>query len=591
LGGFFDKIKDAITGHLPWWDRPTLLAIPSLINFRNQLRQENLFDTEDGPLTGDLPPVSAVPEVKTQRTVEGTYNDLNFPRMGCVGARFGRNVPLNFGFPDEKNLLNPNPRDVSRVLMTRTEFEPATIVNLLAAAWIQFETHDWFSHGRFDTDPDPIQIPLADSDPWPQHPMTVPHTPLDPTRSPASTKPPTHIDKVTHWWDGSQIYGSDADTTNRIRTHVDGKVNVKDCRLPVDPDTGIDRTGFFDNWWMGLSMLHGLFAMEHNAICDALKKENAGWSDEQLFQKARMINAALMAKIHTLEWTTAILPNPTTQLAMRVNWHGLVGEGLQMAFPALNDSELLGGIVGSETNQHTAPYAMTEEFISVYRMHPLMPDEFTFISVGDGSVVGQYELPAILGIKNRPVFESIAPKDLFYSFGITNPGAIRLHNYPRHLQHLTRDNGTIFDMAAVDVLRDRERGVPRYNKFRELLHMDPVTSFEQITSNAEWAAQIKEVYNGDLSLVDLLVGLLAEDLPKGFGFSETAFRVFILMASRRLKSDRFYTDDYRPEVYTQTGLDWVENNGMASVLTRHMPELKPALEGVSNPFASWKKLH
>ena len=45
--------------------------------------------------------------------------------------------------------------------------------------------------------------------------------------------------------------------------------------------------------------------------------------------------------------------------------------------------------------------------------------------------------------------------------------------------------------------------------------------------------------------------------PPGFGFSDTAFRVFILMASRRLKSDRFFTDDFRPEVYTQAGFAWV----------------------------------
>ena len=43
-----------------------------------------------------------------------------------------------------------------------------------------------------------------------------------------------------------------------------------------------------------------------------------------------------------------------------------------------------------------------------------------------------------------------------------------------------------------------------------------------------------------------MVGLYAEPLPKGFGFSDTAFRVFILMASRRLKSDRFFTRDYTP---------------------------------------------
>ena len=44
--------------------------------------------------------------------------------------------------------------------------------------------------------------------------------------------------------------------------------------------------------------------------------------------------------------------------------------------------------------------------------------------------------------------------------------------------------------------------------------------------------------------MDLTVGLYAEPLPEGFGFSDTAFRIFILMASRRLNSDRFFTTDY-----------------------------------------------
>jgi len=62
------------------------------------------------------------------------------------------------------------------------------------------------------------------------------------------------------------------------------------------------------------------------------------------------------------------------------------------------------------------------------------------------------------------------------------------------------------------------------------------------------------------------------------------------MASRRLKSDRFFTRDYRPEVYTQAGLDWVENNSMRSVLLRHFPELEPTLRGVENPFAPWRRI-
>ena len=91
----------------------------------------------------------------------------------------------------------------------------------------------------------------------------------------------------------------------------------------------------------------------------------------------------------------------------------------------------------------------------------------------------------------------------------------------------------------------RERGVPRYNQFRRLIHKEPISSFDELTENPVWRQQIKKVYNNDLEKVDLMTGLFAEPLPEGFGFSETAFRIFVLMASRRLKSDRFFTDDYK----------------------------------------------
>ena len=131
--------------------------------------------------------------------------------------------------------------------------------------------------------------------------------------------------------------------------------------------------------------------------------------------------------------------------------------------------------------------------------------------------------------------------------------------------------------------------MPRYNQFRRLLRKEPVKSFDELTENPAWRKQIKQVYNGDLEKVDLMTGLFAEPLPDGFGFSETAFRIFVLMASRRLKSDRFFTDDFRPEVYTDFGIDYVKKETMLSVLRRHYPHLAPALEGVANAFHPWKR--
>ena len=335
-------------------------------------------------------------------------------------------------------------------------------------------------------------------------------------------------------------------------------------------------------------MLHTVFALEHNHICSQLKAKYPAWSDDQLYGKARLVNAALMAKIHTVEWTPAILPHPIVSAGLRANWSGLTGEGLQDVLEFLDESEVLGGIVGSSADHHTAPYSLTEEFVAVYRMHPLMPDEFVMRSAKTGEPLETLELPATSGRNARPIVERISMADLFYSFGVAHPGALTLHNYPRHLQNLVRDNGEQMDLAAIDILRDRERGVPRYNQFRRLLHKEPVNSFEELTANAAWREEIRRVYNNDLEKVDLMTGLYAEPLPQGFGFSETAFRVFVLMASRRLKSDRFFTDDYRPEIYTQLGLDHIRHNGMASILTRHYPELADSLEGVANPFTPWR---
>jgi hypothetical protein len=94
---------------------------------------------------------------------------------------------------------------------------------------------------------------------------------------------------------------------------------------------------------------------------------------------------------------------------------------------------------------------------------------------------------------------------------------------------------------------------------------------------------------GELDRLDLMIGLYAEPLPEGFAFSDTTFRVFVLMASRRLKSDRFFTSDYTPAVYTQVGLDWINETTMTSVLRRNYPELGHVLGGVENAFKPWPR--
>src|SRR5262249_26211509 len=103
----------------------------------------------------------------------------------------------------------------------------------------------------------------------------------------------------------------------------------------------LELAGVNGNWWIGLSVFHTLFAREHNAIVDRLRLDYPDADGEWLFQKARLINAALMAKIHTTEWTPALMNSPEGRFALRANWWGLLGEHYARAYGRASNDELL----------------------------------------------------------------------------------------------------------------------------------------------------------------------------------------------------------------------------------------------------------
>jgi heme peroxidase len=590
LSDAFNSAMEAVDKRIGWHRLPVPLGLLALIGIRNQLREKNLFDTRpNGHDTREAPPWN--PRYLTARTFDGTYNDLDDPLMGSAGSRFGRNLPPEHTYPEQPpRLLDPNPRLVSRELLTRREFVPATTLNLLAASWIQFEVHDWVFHGHTEGE-NPWEVECADDDPWFEHPMRIERTRRDPSPD-ANGGPATWVNTETHWWDGSQVYGETDEDVRALRTGESGKIRIDEHGLvPEELEHHLDYSVVPGAFWVGLSILHSLFMREHNAIADHLHARHPELSDDDLFDRSRLVLSALIAKIHTVEWTTAIIAHPTTVRALNTNWWGVLGERFDRRFGRLTQNEVIRGLVGAPTQHHGVPYSLTEEFVSVYRMHPLIPDDYTFRSARTDEVLQERTFRELGALELRRRFDELEMGDVFYSFGIAHPGALSLHNYPRFLQEFRRPDGAVLDLASIDVLRVRERGVPRYNQFRRLFHMKPVESFEELTGgDRETAAELSRVYGGDLESVDLMIGLFAEPKPRGFGFSDTAFRVFVLMASRRLEADRFFTRDYRPEVYTQAGLDWVETNTMRSVLLRHFPQLEPALRGVDNAFTPWRRV-
>jgi hypothetical protein len=582
-----------------WFRLPVPLAVLNLVALRIDLRRLNLFDTE----TAARDPAPSDFDIRHMRTADGSFNDLTQGWMGMANTRFGRNAPIAETFGEmPPRLYEPNPRVISRELLARREFIPATSVNVLLPAWLQFMVHDWLSHGVNDKNAPPMRVPLPAGDDWPKPELTVLRTCPDGHRGPADEgRPATYRNVVTHWWDGSQIYGSDLTVQHMVRSgpegiRPDGKIHLTATgHLPPDPEADADDrehelAGVNGNWWIGLSTMQTLFAHEHNAIVDRLRIDHPDKDSEWLFQKARLINAALIAKIHAVEWTPALLQTPALQYAMRGSWYGVLGESYFRAFGRPLRDELLSGIPNSPQEHYAAPYAITEEFTAVYRLHSLIPDDFSFRRHRDDLELLACTLADTFGGGTTGIHRKVPFEDVLYSLGTSYAGAPVLHNYPNNLRQLPEkvDQGIFTDLATTDILRDRERGVPRYCAFRRMLRMSVPKSFQELTDNTDWQHELAAIY-GEVENVDLLTGTLAETKPPGFAISDTAFRIFIVMAGRRIKSDRFLTDDFTPEVYTQAGIAWVEDNLMRDVLLRHAPALGATLRDVRNSFFPWPR--
>ncbi len=607
----------------PWkrwsWDSPAVIfglsisAMGDLIDTHNWLIKNALHDTTTANEYAKMKIICG-PETVTARTADGTCNDLANPAMGSTGVRFGRNVPTPNTHPDIKNLMNPNPRLISYKLLTRKKFQEIPFLNLLAASWIQFMTHDWFSHDQNEALPPYYMVPATglSGDPMGNAMMFLPRTHIDQTHE-ADLRAPTYRNENTHWFDGSQIYGSNLETQLKLRADSSTESGMKTCKIKVENDRlpiandGVEQTGFKRNWWLGLSMLHNLFVLEHNSICDMLAKNNPAWNEQKRFDVARLINSAIIAKIHTVEWTPAILPNPLLGKAMHNNWTGSLKTSNEK-IERFTFTKFLG-IVGNKKNLQDVPYTLTEEFISVYRMHSLLPESLHLVRMmkqNDANDDRNVNIVDTRDQNSHKITDLYQMKDLFYSFGISHPGALVLNNFPRFMQNIEvpligyTPFGKI-DLAATDIIRDRERGVPRYNEFRRLIHLNPISRFEDLfdmghldETSAQQLRDLKEVYQNDIEKIDLMVGCLAEQFrPRYFGFGETQFQIFIVMAARRLQADRFYTTDYTPEVYTEAGLDYIDKASMKVLLERHYPELAPILSrikpvgGLINAFNPW----
>lgn len=794
------------------------------------------------------------------RTTNGVCNDVYNPKMGSTGTLFARNVRFDATFPDYpvneevknrhgdrlSNIYHPNPQQISDLLFSR-DIDPnsadfnqcndgtglktgeldaqgrpiystnaqcgytkAPFFNVLAAFWIQFMTHDWFSHLKEGHNDKSKRVGVGCT---PQMAAKTGCSPKDTVEEifiaqdgPAPTfehKGKTYQTRAhkttanfnTAWWDASQIYGYDELSENRVirdpqdnaKLLMEQTQGLKGGYLPsIDACTnncevqphwhGQESAAFPDNWSIGLSFYHNLFVREHNSFVAAFREKQKATpnddsgiladlspdgeattktykdvTDDEIYNAARLVVSAQIAKIHTIEWTPQLLYNEPLHRAMNSNWYGLLSLASDEADQALLQealdnkatmSEKLAKMIGrlktlttanelysaiasgsgifginngmrfnkdglmrpkrawggkdlkkfnAGINHFGSPFNFPEEFTSVYRLHPLVPDLIEFRGdVNAPNKVSQH-IPLVNTVRAEATPEiQRGLENWALSMGRQRLGALFLNNSPLFLQnlsmpHLGPDNK--MDIVALDVIRDRQRGVPKFNELRRQIGLPALTSFDDfINQDATGDAlahqqvivkKLRKLYgshtcdnsktitsvqtnraiankphykiaygdggvndliddclghaNGtqvdNIEDLDLVVGWLAETTrPHGYAISETQFHIFIINASRRLFSDRFFTSSFRPEFYSHLGVDWVNNNGpvdaqscpaplmiglmgyklaclepkpdnghvveastMKRLLMRNIPELKEELMPVINVFDPWAR--
>ena len=186
------------------------------------------------------PPTAA--GTTSSRDPDGRFD----PMVGAAYTRFFRNVGDDRGLDAVRPRANPatdpvSVREISReIFAPKGERQLVPFLNLWAAVWIQFMNHDWISHGN----PIPTAATRCRSPTTTRCGRGTASTTSrcaapreDPTRQPADRdRPPTFINEVTHWWDGSQLYGSDrahaGEAAQRRRRQADGHRRRPPARRP-----------------------------------------------------------------------------------------------------------------------------------------------------------------------------------------------------------------------------------------------------------------------------------------------------------------------------------------------------------------------
>jgi len=490
------------------------------------------------------------------RSIDGTGNNQGDGKesWGAAGQTLGR--ILDSAYDDDVSSIagadRPGPRDISNAVVDQQGSVPsAKGYSELFTVWGQFVDHD------IDLTPDSsgehADVGVPAGDPW-FDPMTTGAVSLSFKRSgyvegtgSGADNPREHPNVITSFMDASMVYGSDAEREAMLRG-AGGKLKLSDGELlPFNnpeaplPNAGPNGSTSFlagdvrANENVALTTLHTVFVREHNLWVDRLAGENPDASDEWLYQKAK---AFVEAEIQHITYSEYL--------------------------PLLLGADALPTYGGYDPD--TDPGITTEFSTAAFRfghsmVAPLMPrlgEDGKTIAVGDLDLKDAFFAPDRITDQGGidPILRGVAEM-------VTEELDAQIVDGLRNFLFGPPGAGGL-DLAALNIQRGRDHGLPSYNEYRAALTGEAADAFSDITSDPLVRAQLEAIY-GTVDKVDLWVGGLAEDHLDGAIVGPVFHAILTDQFTRIRDGDSFWHENGR---FTDSELAIVRSASLADVIER-----------------------
>jgi len=359
--------------------------------------------------------------------------------------------------------------------------------------------------------------------------------------------PRQQLNEISAWIDASNVYGSDEERANALRTN-DGTGKLKTSEgdlLPFNtdglPNAGGPSPDLFlagdvrANEQVGLTAMHTLFVREHNRLAEEFAEQHPEWDGEQIYQKARQIVGAQIQVITYREFLPALLGNrPLSRYrGYDRNMNGGIRNSFSTAAYRFGHSALSPTLLrldsnGNEIAEGNLP--LSSAFFSPFRV------------TDEGGIE-----PLLRGLASQEC-QRIDPfvVDGVRNFLFGDPGA----------------GG--FDLASLNIQRGRDHGIPSYNDVSESLGLGRAQDFSDVSSDPEIQNRLSSVYDS-VDDVDLWVGGLSEDPISGSHLGELFSTILKRQFEALRNGDRFWYE----ETLSRDEIRSVERTKLSDIIRRN----------------------